>query len=286
MMKAPTPPIPFDSLPKLRIVAISDVVLHEECEAKRVQKLTERLREDNLLRNPPVVSEIEGGRRYMVLDGANRVTALREMGLRDILIQVVDYSDPRVILDTWNHFIPDLSPEALIKEIKRIAGVKVTPSDLETARRLLEGRKILGIIILHDNDGIHSLEGGSDLKSQVSLLREAVGVYKSRSEIYRVKTDQIDHLLSDYRNWGALFVFPCYTKEEIVGLATDQVKLPTGITRHIIPQRALRVNINLDVLRNNASLEDKNRWLVELVEKKVVNKEVRYYQEATFLFDE
>ena len=285
MMKDSIFPIPFDSLPKLRIIPTNDVVLHEECEAKRVQKLIDRLRTDNLLRNPPVVSEIDGGRRYMVLDGANRATALREMGFRDILAQVIDYSDPRVILDTWNHFVPDLSPEALIEEIKSIAGIRVTSNDLEAARRLLEGRKILGIVILHNN-GIHSLEGGSDLKSQVSLLKEVVRTYKSRSEIYRVKTDQIDHLLSDYRNWGALFVFPCYTKEEIVGVATDQVKLPTGITRHIIPQRALRVNISLDVLRDSASLEDKNGWLAEFVEKKVMNKEVRYYQEATFLFDE
>ena len=284
MVKNSTSPVSFDSLPKMRVMPLSDLVLHEECEQKKVQKLIDRLRTDSLLRNPPVVSEISGG-RYIVLDGANRVTALKEIGCRDTLAQIVDYADPTVMLSTWNHFIPHLAPETLIEEIKGIGGIKVLSEDLESSRRLLRKRKILGIII-SSNGVVHNLEGGSSLKSQVSLLNEVVSVYKRGSDIYRVETDQIDHFIDDYQKRGVLFVFPHYSKEEIVDLAAGQAKLPTGITRHIIPQRALRVNISLDVLKDDLPLEDKNQWIAKFIEGKMANKEVRYYQESIFMFDE
>jgi hypothetical protein len=61
--------------PDLRFFAARDVLLHEEEDPERVERLVDRLRDEGVLRNPPVVAELGDG-RVVVLDGANRVTAL------------------------------------------------------------------------------------------------------------------------------------------------------------------------------------------------------------------
>jgi hypothetical protein len=70
-------------------------------------------------------------------------------------------------------------------------------------------------------------------------------------------------------------------------LASNGHKLPTGITRHVIPGRALRVNLPLSMLMDKESTtEGKNERLRVWASQKLARLEIRYYQESTFLFDE
>ena len=64
------------------------------------------------------------------------------------------------------------------------------------------------------------------------------------------------------------------------------MKLPTGITRHLIPGRALRLNLPWSVLTSPGDVAAKNRWLEEDLHRKLLDHQIRYYPEATFLFDE
>ena len=93
----------------LRIVSLSDVLLHEQIETRRVEKLSTRLKSDWLLKNPPIVAQFDG--KYIVLDGASRTTALRRMNCRDIVVQIVDYDAPGILLESSYHVLLDL-PEA------------------------------------------------------------------------------------------------------------------------------------------------------------------------------
>jgi len=92
--------------PHLRIVPTARLLLHEECDPERVERLGRLLGADGMLRNPPIAAPLEDG-TYVVLDGANRVTALRHLGVPDQVVQVVDYDDPGVQLDTWAHLLRD-----------------------------------------------------------------------------------------------------------------------------------------------------------------------------------
>src|SRR5438270_6696132 len=94
----------FD-IPNLRLLPISSLVLHEHADEKRVERLESRLRSDGFLKNPPVVAPILGTDRYVVLDGANRTSAVQRLGCPHLLVQVVDYKSPQVQLLTWHHLI-------------------------------------------------------------------------------------------------------------------------------------------------------------------------------------
>jgi hypothetical protein len=101
-----------------------------------------------------------------------------------------------------------------------------------------------------------------------------------------VKSDDIANLIPYYEDVVALLVFPCFEPDDILHLSANGAKLPAGITRHVIPQRALRVNIPLHILQEDRPLEEKNAWLHELIKTKLVNRQIRFYQEPTVLFDE
>ncbi len=76
--------------PTSAILPLNDLILHEDHDRQRTLPLVAKLRAQGILRNPPIVMPLEDGSgRYMVLDGANRVTSLQEMEFPHIVAQVV-----------------------------------------------------------------------------------------------------------------------------------------------------------------------------------------------------
>ena len=84
----------------------------------------------------------------------------------------------------------------------------------------------------------------------------------------------------------AVVVFPPFTPDDVRRCACNEVKLPMGITRHLIRGRALGVNVPLDLLAGDGSLEQKNAWLQEDIQSRLRQNKVRLYEEPTFVFDE
>ena len=272
-------------IPKLQFVAAGDLMLHEQHDASRTDPLAERLRRDRVLKNPPVVAPVYGDRRFVVLDGANRSTALAQMGIPHVVVQVVDYQDPELVLDTWYHLAAEIPPEIFSSAIQNISGIAFDQVPLMEARAALARRDALAYVVYPGGDVLMA-RGESDLHVRAELLNALVDAYRYRSRIYRVNTDQLDQHLSYYENVAALIVFPRYSPAEIIELARNGARLPAGITRHVIPRRALRLNIPLEKLAEDKPLEEKNHWLLAWLRHKLANKEIRYYAESTWLFDE
>jgi len=272
-------------IPQLQFVAASDLVLHEQHDVSRTAPLAERIRRDGVLKNPPVVAPINGEGRFVVLDGANRVTGLAEMGVPHIVVQVVDYEDPDLILDTWYHLVAEINREEFDAETARIPGISYERTDLLHARATLARRSAMAYLVYPDGDVLVA-RGEDDLHVRARLLNDLVDVYRYRSRIYRVNTDRLDQLKPHYGNVTALVVFPRYEPAEIIELARAGAKLPAGITRHVIPRRALRIYVPLSLMAEDRPLTEKNEWLQQWLKHKLTGKEVRYYQESTWLFDE
>ncbi len=63
-------------------------------------------------------------------------------------------------------------------------------------------------------------------------------------------------------------------------------KVPSGVTRHVIPYRALNINIPLEVLTADATLEGKREWLHDWWMERMAANAIRFYAEPTFSFNE
>jgi L-serine kinase (ATP) / ParB family transcriptional regulator, heme-responsive regulator len=273
---------------RLSIVPLDQVFLHEEIEQKRVDGLIERLRSDRVLRNPPIVTEVKApaaGTRYIVLDGASRTSALRAIECRDVLVQVVDYASPELRLESWNHLLLDVSPAGLRREIDDLSCIGMEEMAEAAARRALERREVIGYFKFGDGR-VAGLRCSGDLAEQARALNQVVETYQRKAEVYRVSTTDLEQLAGEHRRLSAVMVFPKYRPEEIVKLALNGSNVPMGITRHIIPGRALRVNVPLTILESDQSLDEKNTWLDQWLKQKIQERRVRYYQEPVFLFDE
>jgi hypothetical protein len=269
-------------LPDLRIVARSALVLHEDADERRVAALARQFVADAMVKNPPIVAALPG-ERFVVLDGANRTTALQQLGVPDVVVQVVDYA--QVSLSSWNHLIVGVQAAALEDAIRAITGLRVEASTLARARVALVARRSIASFVVPSGT-VHDLIGGAALAAQVALLRQVVATYKGRAHIHRVQSDEVAGLRALYSEIGGLIVFPNYRPVDIMAMAEQAAKLPSGITRHVIPRRALRLNLDMDVLWADTNRAEKNRWLGEWLRGKLQAGHVRYYQEPVVIFDE
>ena len=276
-------------LPDLRIVPVGALVPHEREDESRAGRLSERFRQSGLLKNPPIVTEAlsaGGGPCFVVLDGANRVSAARATKLPHVLVQVVRYDDPGMELTTWHHALSGFPVERLERELGKVAGLTLGQEGLSHARALLARREAIAYVV-SDRETALTLQGDRGLYERNALLNAVVDLYRDRVTFHRVMRDSLSGARARFPDITALIVFPEFHPDEILEIATSGARLPAGITRHVIPWRALRINAPLDVLADpDRSIEDKNSWLKTWIGERVAQKNVRFYEESTVLFDE
>jgi|YelNatPaOPRAMG01_1025707.scaffolds.fasta_scaffold00001_217 hypothetical protein len=267
-------------LPQLQIVEIDEVLFHEEPDIERVARLVEKFGADGVLRNPPVVAKRSDSSKRILLDGANRITALRKLDFQHVLVQEIDLEDRGLVLDRWHHAVEYLSRDELLAHALTVPGVSL--ADTET---VADHPGFLCRLRFADETEV-ALVGAADLFSKVEQLRAFVRFYHRFEYMDRVSYTDLEHLKRNYRNFSALVSFPRFGKGDLVSLTEAGVLLPSGITRVLLPKRALRFNLHLDILRAKLSVEEKNLWLRETIQQKIQDKCIRFYREPTFFFDE
>ena len=268
-------------LPELHIVALDDVVMHEDPDIERVARLVDRFSADGVLKNPPVVGRADGQRRRIVLDGANRVTALRMLDYRHVLVQEIDLADPDLILESWHHAIEHLSREELLTHARSVTGVSVREGEETT----LETPDALARFQFADGSTA-ALSGAEDLMERVAQLHAVTRLYHRFAYFDRVSYTNMEHLRQNYRNFTALVSFPLFSRQDLLQLTGNDRRVPSGITRVLLPKRALGFNLQLEILRVGLSLEEKEAWLQQIIRERVAAKSIRFYREPTFSFDE
>lgn len=281
-------------LPRLAIVGIDEILFHEEIEPARLRRVAARLEEDGLLRHPPIVGGSARGKKMLLLDGAHRTMALKELGLRHALVQIVLYDDRLVELQRWHHLLNLEDPDRFLARVARIPGVATAGHRPAAGASPFHTRKgQIAQIVLPDRSSLTLLpESGVDrsdrrwLDCAAAVLREMCTIYKERGFLDRISYDEFDWLEANYAAFSGLVIFPQFTKEEIGRVARSKEKLPAGITRHLIPTRALRVNLPLWLLSRRLPLEEMNRRLVETILARIQDSRIRFYSESTFSFDE
>ena len=118
------------------------------------------------------------------------------------------------------------------------------------------------------------------------LLNDLVDSYRSSARFDRTNARNVSQLAEIYPIFSGLVIFPQFSIEDIMQVAGRGSLLPSGITRFTISPRALHLDYPLEALAADKPLEEKNAELRAWLKAKLERKGVRYYAEATFLFDE
>lgn len=273
------------NLPTLKILPLDQMILHEDHDMQRTIPLVSKLRAQGILRNPPIVMPLtDRSGRYMVLDGANRVTSLREMEFPHVVAQVVNSDYPHVNLQTWNHVVWEMETELLISSLKKIKNIELIKVDTQKS---LDAPKYTPMQIRVPDGSFYIIdEAPSDLPTHIDTLHQIVNTYKTRASLDRTSQTLIDSFKNIYSDLTALIIFPRFLIKTVLKLAGQSIVLPTGITRFTVSPRALHLNYPLHELSSGKPIEYKEAYLHQWVDERVKNKRVRHYVEATFLFDE
>lgn len=269
----------------LRLVPTDKVFPHERFHPARVERLKKRLMQEGRLVNPPIVAAMSG-ERYVVLDGATRVTSFQQLNIPHIIVQVVDFQRSNVKMNTWFHVVHGGRGESLVQVVGRVAGLQLTPLPVETLPHALWERSALGYLITADRSGylLELTDRGSG--DWIDVLVALVDAYGAWGDVGRTLDTDLDALTTQYPDLAGLFVYPQFSPEIVIQVAERNRLLPAGITRFLIPGRILRLNAPLDVLAAGVAFSVKADWLDRIVEEKLANRGVRYYEEPVVLLDE
>ncbi|MGA2623843.1 MAG: hypothetical protein ABSF91_08330 [Bacteroidota bacterium] len=276
--------INIGELPDLRVIPVERILFHEEHDAERTCHLEAKLRKQRVLKNPPVVALDPTSGDYILLDGANRTTALRMMGVPDILVQVTDLNDPGLKIRSWHHAIEHIGKKNLINAIEKIPGITLVMAD--SSNPLYEEHEGILCRVRFNDNSILIVSAVSGLRERVAALRTLTAAYRGDRYMDRVSYTNPDHLRKNYRAFSGLVMFRPPAKEDLPGIVSGGLRIPSGITRIILPKRALRFNIPLEVLQCDIPTNEKNCWVRERIRALIKQKSIRFYFEPVFLFDE
>lgn len=270
--------------PLLRIVPIEQIRFHEAPETERAARLVERLAEDRHILNPPIVAPLQQAAGYLLIDGANRISAMRLLGYNCVPVQIINYDDAALRLGSWHHAVMRLSWQGWLEQLRGLdLGIEaVSVSEAEGA---LASREAC-VALLAADEKAAIIPASKNLRADAHAITRLIDTYKKSHSFERVDQTNYLELKSFYPDLAALALFAPFEKNEVMQLVTDHLKLPTGLTRHSIPGRVLRMNIQLDVLRSDLSLADKNEWLETFVRMRQQERHIRFYPEPVFIFDD
>ncbi len=265
----------------LRVVDIHDLTPHEAHDPERVALLAGRLGDDAVLRNPPIVTRVDD--RFVVLDGATRSEAMRRAGHHHVVVQVVEVG-PELDLETWSHVLTATDWSTVLSAVAAIAATTLVECEAEVAQdRLLE---LGGVCALVSPGGAAAVvvadTGLNRFDAAESVTRACLGV----ADLARTMERRVDEVRTDWPDLDALVMFPPFTVEQVLLAARSGHLLPAGVTRFIVPGRVLHLDLPLAWLRDDRSLEAKNRDLHDHLRDRQLDGTIRYYREPVYLLDE
>jgi hypothetical protein len=89
-----------------------------------------------------------------------------------------------------------------------------------------------------------------------------------------------------FPEWSAVVEFPALTVDDVIRAALGADLLPAGITRFVVPDRALRLNFPIDELRSPRGTEEKQAALDSALAERAGQGRIRRYQEPVVILDD
>jgi hypothetical protein len=270
---------------ELDLVPLDAIHPHELADAVRETRIERRLAADGVLRDPLMVGSVPSVDGYVLLDGTNRLQALRSLRLSWGLVQIIDYSGASTVhLRTWCHATP-VPFDTIAGGAAAIPGVAVEPLAELAASDALATHHTVAVLL--GKDRIAAIARVSEYPhSRAEQLRALVDLYEDGMTRVDCDPSNVEELAQSVCASAAggvtLIAFPTITRSQVATMAIRGALIPAGITRHVIMGgRALRVNVPLDMLRGEHSLEDARQAL----QRHLASLQPRLYREPTILFD-
>ena len=218
---------------KLQIVPTEKLLLHEEIIPYNFQKLRETMLNTGRLVDPIIVES----KHYVVIDGNHRKRVLDYIKCPNAACQVIDYESPEVTVGSW-------FPASKTVEPDQIPGFAPEAVDFEQGMRELKNLEGTFMYVKKIDGKVQCFlynSNGKTLPEVISHQREFMGKLDGR-DVQSIADDKTE----EYLEQGyAVFCRRGYSKPEIVAESVAGRQMPPKSTRHMIPDRIIRLNVPL-----------------------------------------
>lgn len=263
-----------DLMHSLDIQEVASLYPHEQTLAPNLKRLKEAMLNIGQLVDPIIVDR----ESHVVLDGNHRLKVLQVIECPLASCQMVDYASEQIQVGTWYPVT-----QKPLEELLAGGKIKTERVDCEQGTKAL---KTLDAPFM----AVRTVRGGANVCDAFFLNP---GRYKIREMIEEqhyilscingVEWEYIpDSMADEYlaKGYTVLFRRP-FTKEEIVRTAKEHAPFPPKSTRHVIPNRIIRLNMRLGWLHE--SRENAKRYLEDMLNKRVYEGNVRRYSEPVIV---
>lgn len=279
---------------QLEIIPLENILVHEESDPTRSHDLIARLKKTGVFTDPIIVASL-GDDKYLQLDGMNRINCFKKMGIKNILCQIVDYSNQEEIeLSSWIHLFK-AKREDFFKYIRKNKDLVIKRADVEQigSRHLKEKDYGRLVTIIDKKEGTYIVSTAGEFMDKISRLNYIVDFYKENitrsilpfnmtSRNIRLFFYEHPHLnFYDNPQTNIMVVFPNFTPQQIIEVVQSGGYIPAGVSRHLVKGRCLNINLPMTFFDNKKSFKELNRQL----DKYLRSKNVRFYEETTIHFE-
>lgn len=272
---------------RIGLEEIGRVRIHEETIPELFKRLESSIRSEGVAKHPVIVDS----NTRVVLDGMHRVAALDNLGCRYLPVCLVDYRSPSVEVRCWYRTVLGEVGQDEIDEILNSLGLESVNKSQEEAMSALERREaLMGILTRETCNLVKDREKDViEIYSWINRLEEALSV-NGLGINYDTEIDAAEKV--DSGGASAALMTPRVRKDEVVEAALSGRVFAHKTTRHIMAARPMEVDVPLEWLSGERSLDDVNRSLVEHLSKRKVKVlpqgslfEGRRYEDELWVFE-
>ncbi|MEM4348210.1 MAG: hypothetical protein QXN37_01430 [Candidatus Anstonellaceae archaeon] len=253
---------------KLQIVPTEKLRPHEEIIPYNFQKLREAMLNMGRLVDPIIIDN----KHFVVLDGNHRRMVLESIKCPNAACQLVDYSNPEIKVGSW---FP-ISKTINFNDVP----FKAEPVDFETGLKALQNLEATFMFVKYENGSkVCYIYDSAErkLSNVITNQRAFISALEGRDVQYVPDDKAEEYLLQGY----AAFFRRAYTKEEIIAEATAGRVMPPKSTRHMIPNRIIRLNLHLGWLAE--SQEVAKQMMDNMLRRRLNEGSIRRYTETVIV---
>ena len=272
----------FNFYERLKLVPIDNLLTYEDFDSERVEKLIHSISASKTFFNPLTVGNIGEKNRYLLIDGTNRLEALKRLKAPYVFIQIVDYLNPSEVELKGNEHYLSCFPSKF-KLLMTKAGISlesVRKSDSSLTYR--NNGNLLAMIYIEKRAYRLNVQGNLDLDRKTEQLNKFVGSYKNNCRVCR-KSEMGDVS----QNYPIVIKFKKFTPSDIVEIVSRNLRLESGVTWHVVDNSVIHFRIPLKILIKGFEGEkEADLVLRDIIKKKMNNFSIRRYSSNIYVCDE
>lgn len=254
---------------KLQILPVEKLRSHEEIIPYNYQKLREAMLNLGRLVDPIIVDN----KHFVVVDGNHRKKVLETIKCPNAVCQPIDYHSPTIGVGGWYPVSKTAKPD-------EINGFKAEKVDFSTGMEHIQRMEATFLLVKKINGKKECFLYDSNERSVQGVIaqqRKFMSALEGKDLQY-VADDRSEEYLS--LGYG-VFHRRLYTKDEIIAEAVAGRVMPPKSTRHMIPDRIIRLNIHLGLLSEQPEIA--KQLMDDSLRKRLNEGSIRRYTEPVIV---